>query len=70
MTPMYNKTAVAKVLGMSFRALRYRIKKLGIEWQCTELERQGECRHERLCKALVAQRFTRDAWSAGVNSNG
>jgi hypothetical protein len=50
--------------------LRYRIKKLGIEWQCTELERQGECRHERLCKALVAQRFTRDAWSAGVNSNG
>jgi two-component system response regulator PilR (NtrC family) len=27
----YNKTAAAKVLGMSFRALRYRIKKLGIE---------------------------------------
>jgi two-component system response regulator PilR (NtrC family) len=26
----YNKTAAAKVLGMSFRALRYRIKKLGI----------------------------------------
>ena len=25
----YNKTAAAKVLGMSFRALRYRIKKLG-----------------------------------------
>src|ERR1700723_858196 len=28
----YNKTAAAKVLGMSFRALRYRIKKLGIEY--------------------------------------
>jgi two-component system response regulator PilR (NtrC family) len=27
----YNKTAAAKSLGMSFRALRYRIKKLGIE---------------------------------------
>jgi two-component system response regulator PilR (NtrC family) len=27
----YNKTAAAKVLGMSFRALRYRIKKLDIE---------------------------------------
>jgi len=27
----YNKTAAAKVLGMSFRALRYRIKELGIE---------------------------------------
>ena len=27
----YNKTAAAKVLGMSFRALRYRIKKLGLE---------------------------------------
>jgi len=27
----YNKTAAAKLLGMSFRALRYRIKKLGIE---------------------------------------
>jgi two-component system response regulator PilR (NtrC family) len=27
----FNKTAAAKVLGMSFRALRYRIKKLGIE---------------------------------------
>jgi two-component system, NtrC family, response regulator PilR len=27
----YNKTAAAKALGMSFRALRYRIKKLGIE---------------------------------------
>jgi two-component system, NtrC family, response regulator PilR len=27
----YNKTAAAKRLGMSFRALRYRIKKLGIE---------------------------------------
>jgi two-component system response regulator PilR (NtrC family) len=27
----YNKTAAAKILGMSFRALRYRIKKLGIE---------------------------------------
>jgi two-component system response regulator PilR (NtrC family) len=27
----YNRTAAAKVLGMSFRALRYRIKKLGIE---------------------------------------
>jgi two-component system response regulator PilR (NtrC family) len=27
----YNKTAAAKVLGISFRALRYRIKKLGIE---------------------------------------
>jgi two-component system response regulator PilR (NtrC family) len=27
----YNKTAAAKVLGMSFRALRYRIKKLSIE---------------------------------------
>jgi two-component system, NtrC family, response regulator PilR len=27
----YNKTAAAKVLGLSFRALRYRIKKLGLE---------------------------------------
>ncbi|MCC7082987.1 MAG: sigma-54-dependent Fis family transcriptional regulator, partial [Burkholderiales bacterium] len=27
----YNKTAAAKLLGMTFRALRYRIKKLGIE---------------------------------------
>jgi len=27
----YNKTAAAKLLGMSFRALRYRIKKLGIK---------------------------------------
>jgi two-component system response regulator PilR (NtrC family) len=27
----YNKTAAAKVLGMSFRALRHRIKRLGIE---------------------------------------
>ncbi len=27
----YNKTAAAKLLGMSFRALRYRIKKLGLE---------------------------------------
>jgi len=27
----HNKTAAAKALGMSFRALRYRIKKLGIE---------------------------------------
>jgi two-component system, NtrC family, response regulator PilR len=27
----YNKTAAAKQLGMTFRALRYRIKKLGIE---------------------------------------
>lgn len=27
----YNKTAAAKLLGLSFRALRYRIKKLGIE---------------------------------------
>lgn len=27
----YNETAAAKLLGMTFRALRYRIKKLGIE---------------------------------------
>jgi two-component system response regulator PilR (NtrC family) len=27
----FNKTAAAKALGMTFRALRYRIKKLGIE---------------------------------------
>lgn len=27
----YNKTAAAKLLGMSFRAQRYPIKKLGIE---------------------------------------
>ena len=27
----YNKTAAAKLLGSTFRALRYRIKKLGIE---------------------------------------
>jgi two-component system response regulator PilR (NtrC family) len=27
----FNKTAAAKMLGISFRALRYRIKKLGIE---------------------------------------
>ena len=27
----YNKTATAKALGISFRALRYRIKKLGLE---------------------------------------
>ena len=30
-TARYNKTAAAKALGMTFRALRYRIKKLGIE---------------------------------------
>jgi len=30
-TSRHNKTAAAKALGMSFRALRYRIKKLGIE---------------------------------------
>jgi two-component system response regulator PilR (NtrC family) len=27
----YNKTAAAKALGMTFRSLRYRIKKLGID---------------------------------------
>ena len=27
----FNKTAAAKLLGLSFRQLRYRIKKLGIE---------------------------------------
>jgi len=27
----YNKTAAAKLLGMSFRALRYRVKKLKIQ---------------------------------------
>ena len=27
----YNKTAAAKLLGITFRQLRYRIKKLGIE---------------------------------------
>ena len=27
----YNKTAAARLLGISFRALRYRIKKLGLE---------------------------------------
>ena len=27
----YNKTAAAKLLGISFRQLRYRVKKLGIE---------------------------------------
>jgi two-component system response regulator PilR (NtrC family) len=27
----YNRTAAARLLGMTFRALRYRIKKLGIE---------------------------------------
>ncbi|MGB5165104.1 MAG: helix-turn-helix domain-containing protein, partial [Woeseiaceae bacterium] len=27
----YNKTAAARLLGLSFRQLRYRIKKLGIE---------------------------------------
>ena len=27
----YNKTKAAALLGMSFRSLRYRIKKLGIE---------------------------------------
>jgi two-component system response regulator PilR (NtrC family) len=27
----YNQTAAAKLLGLSFRQLRYRIKKLGIE---------------------------------------
>ncbi|HEX4025927.1 MAG TPA: helix-turn-helix domain-containing protein [Steroidobacteraceae bacterium] len=27
----YNKTAAAKLLGMSFRALRYRVKKLGVD---------------------------------------
>jgi two-component system response regulator PilR (NtrC family) len=30
-TDRYVKTAAAKLLGMTFRALRYRIKKLGIE---------------------------------------
>ena len=27
----YNKTAAAQLLGISFRALRYRLKKLGLE---------------------------------------
>jgi len=27
----YNKTAAAKLLGMSFRSLRYRLKKLGMD---------------------------------------
>jgi len=27
----YNKTAAAKKLGLTFRALRYRLKKLGLE---------------------------------------
>ena len=27
----YNKTKAAQLLGMTFRSLRYRIKKLGIE---------------------------------------
>jgi len=27
----HNKTAAAKLLGLSFRALRYRLKKLGLE---------------------------------------
>ena len=27
----HNKTAAAKLLGISFRALRYRLKKLGLE---------------------------------------
>ena len=27
----YNKTAAARLLGMTFRALRYKVKKLGIE---------------------------------------
>ena len=27
----YNKTAAAKRLGITFRALRYRLKKLGLE---------------------------------------
>ena len=27
----YNKTAAAKLLGVTYRALRYRISKLGIE---------------------------------------
>jgi two-component system response regulator PilR (NtrC family) len=27
----YNKTAAAKQLGMSFRSLRYRLKKLGLD---------------------------------------
>jgi two-component system response regulator PilR (NtrC family) len=27
----YNKTAAARLLGITFRALRYRLKKLGLE---------------------------------------
>ena len=27
----WNKTAAAKLLGLSFRSLRYRLKKLGLE---------------------------------------
>ena len=27
----FNKTAAARLLGISFRALRYRLKKLGLE---------------------------------------
>ena len=27
----YNKTAAARLLGITFRALRYKVKKLGIE---------------------------------------
>jgi two-component system response regulator PilR (NtrC family) len=44
----YNKTAAAKLLGMSFRALRYRIKKLGIELAEGEphrIERYDDLRH-------------------------
>jgi len=33
-TTRYNKTAAAKLLGLTFRQLRYRIKKLGIEERC------------------------------------
>ena len=29
----HNKTAAAKLLGMSFRSLRYRLKKLGLEYK-------------------------------------
>jgi DNA-binding NtrC family response regulator len=40
-----NKTAAAKVLGMSFRALRHRIKELGIEWRFRDSEHNSAPRN-------------------------
>ncbi len=61
----YNKTAAAKLLGVTFRALRYRIKKLGIEVSragasLCDLPRHCDlpCRRQRATLGQFANRST------------